>query len=130
MLSRNRITGVAKLVLGVLLFAQAALAVAACDWGQSAPAAAISAMDATPCCQDDEARGALAGNANLCLAHCTSDAQSVDTSSLAFPALSTVAVLTVSPAPASGCFVLRRPSSSSRALAAPPLIILFQNFRI
>ena len=131
MLSRKRMAGIAKLVLGAILFAQAALALAACDWGQRAPAQAIAAMDAMPCCQDGEARpDALAGNANLCLAHCTSDAQSVDTSILAFPALSTLAVLTVSLAPESGCFALRRPPSIGHALAGPPLTILFQNFRI
>lgn len=130
MLSRKRIAGLARLVLGVLLFAQAALAVAACDWSQRAPAQAIAAMDAMPCCQDGEALNALAGNANLCLAHCTSDAQNVDISGPSFLALSTVAVLTVSPAPAPGRFALRRPSPIGYAFAAPPLTILFQNFRI
>ncbi len=131
MWSRKRMLGIAKLVLGAILFAQAALVLAAFDWGQRAPAQAIAAMDAMSCCQDGEARpDALAGNANLCLAHCTSDAQNVDTSILVFPALSTLAVLTVSLAPASGCFALRRPSSIGHALAGPPLTILFQNFRI
>ena len=130
MMFRSRIRQVAKLVLGLLLFAHAALAVAACDCDEHAPAQVIAAMGEKPCCQDEEGAGALTGNANLCLVHCTSDAQSVDTSGPAFSALSTVAVLTASPAPVSGCFVMRRPSPIGYAFAAPPLIILFQNFRI
>ena len=122
--------GIAKLVLGALFFAQAALAVAACDWGQRAPAQAIAAMGEMPCCPNEVAPDGLAGNANLCLAHCTSDAQSVDTTGLVFPAFSTVAVLTAAPTPAPGHFVLRRPSPIGYAFAAPPLTILFQNFRI
>ena len=131
MLSRKRIAGIAKLVLGAMLFAQAALAVAACDWGQRAPAQSVAAMDAMPCCQADEARpGATVGNANLCLVHCTSDAQSVDTSNLLAPTGVPLAVLTVPPAPASGCFALRGVPFAWHAHAAPPLTILFQNFRI
>ena len=131
MLSRTRTAGIAKLVLGALFFAQAALAVAACDWGERAPAQAIAAMDAMPCCQEDEAgRGVQASNGNLCLAHCTSDAQAVDTSSPAFPAAPAAVVLKVLPAPVSGCFALRGAPFAPQAFAAPPLTILFQNFRI
>ena len=131
MLSRKRLAGIAKLVLGVVFFAQAALAVAACDWGQRAPAEAIAAMDTMPCCQDDDAQSdALTGNANLCLAHCTSDAQSVDTPSLSIPALFTVGRLTVLPVPAAAVVALRRARSAWHAHAGPPLTILFQNFRI
>ncbi len=131
MLARKRLIGVAKLVLGAMLFAQAALALAACDWGRRAPAQAIAAMDQMPCCQDDEARpDALAGTANLCLMHCTSDAQSVDTSKLLAPAGIPLAVLTVPPVPTPGCFALRGAPFAWHAFAAPPLTILFKNFRI
>ena len=130
MLSRKRISAWSKFVLGVLLFAHAMLVVAVCEYGEHAPAQAIASMGQMPCCADDEASNVLAGNVNLCLAHCTSDAQSVNTSGPAFSALSTVAVLTASPAPVPGCFVMRRPSPIGYAFAAPPLIILFQNFRI
>ena len=131
MLSRKRTAGIAKLVLGALFFAQAALALAACEWGERAPAQVVAAIEAMPCCQGDEAgRGAPAGNANLCLAHCTSDAQSVDTSSPAFSAAPTAVVLKVLPAPVSGCFALRGAPFAPQAFAAPPLTILFQNFRI
>lgn len=131
MLARRRLTGVAKLVLGAMLFAQAALALAACDWGQRAPAQAVAAMAAMPCCQDGEARpDALAGNANLCLMHCTSEAQSVDRSNLPAPTVVPLGVLTVPPAPAPGCFALRGAPFAWHAFAAPPLTILFQNLRI
>ncbi len=131
MLARKRLIGVAKLVLGAMLFAQAALALAACDWGRPAPAQAFAAMDAMPCCQDDEARpDALAGTANLCLMHCTSDAQSVDTSKLLVPTGVPLAVLTVPPVPTPGCFALRGVPFARHAFATPPLTILFQNFRI
>lgn len=129
MLFRKHISKVAKLVLGVLLFAQAALALAGCDFGQRSPAQAIAAVAEMPC-PDHGAPDVLDGNANLCLAHCTSDAQNVDTAGLTFPALSTVVVPTVPSAPAPGRFVLRRPSSTDCAFAAPPLSILFQNFRV
>ncbi len=129
MFSRKRMAGFARFVLGVMLFAQAALAVAAGACSQRAPAQAIAAMQAMPCCQDDEAPNVLDGNANICFVHCTNDAQNVDTSGLAFPALAAAAVLPVSPAPASGCFALRRPSFASPP-AAPSLTILLQNFRI
>ena len=129
-MSRNRIRGLAKLVLGAFLFAQAAVALAACDWGQRAPAQVIAAMGDIPCCPDDEAPSASSGNANLCLAHCTSDAQSVDTTGLAVPIFTASAALTISPAPAAGTFALSRPTPAGYTFAAPPLIILFQNFRI
>lgn len=131
MLARKPLMGVAKLVLGAMLFAQAALALAACDGGQRAPAGVIAAANPMPCCQDDDARSdALAGNANLCLAHCTSDAQSVDTSSLPILAPFAVGALTVLPVPAAADFALRRARSVWHAHAGPPLTVLFQNFRI
>lgn len=130
MLSRRRIAGLAKLVLGGLLFAQAALAFAACDLSARAPAQAISAMKDMPCCAEDEAPDGITGNANLCLAHCTSDAQRVDATGLDFPALPAGPVLVVSLASAPAHAALRQPSSYGYAFAAPPRTILYQNFRI
>jgi hypothetical protein len=130
MLTRKRISSVAKLVLGVLLFAQVALAFAACDLSTRAPAQAISVMGDMPCCAEDEAPDGSAANVNLCLAHCTSDAQRVDTTGLAFPAFPGVVVLVVSALPVPGYPALRGPSLEGYAFAAPPRTILFQNFRI
>ena len=130
MLTRKRISGVAKLVLGVLFFAQAALAFAACDLGTRVPAQAISAMRDMPCCAEDEALDGLAGNANLCLAHCTSDAQRVDAAGLVFPLFSAAPILVVAPAPIHVRLESRRLPPVGGAFAAPPRTILFQNFRI
>ncbi len=130
MLTRKRISGVAKLVLGVLFFTQAALAFAACALSVGAPAQAISAMSDMPCCAEDEAPDATPGNANLCLVHCTSDAQRVDSAGLIFPAFSSAPVLVVAPAPTPGYVAARRPPPVGGAYADPPRTILFQNFRI
>ena len=46
---------VAQLLLGVLLFAQAALALADCDWLRAAPALAISASSSQPPCHEEPA---------------------------------------------------------------------------
>jgi hypothetical protein len=130
MLTRRRISGVAKLLLGMLLFAQAAITFAACDLGARAPAVAISAMRDMPCCAEEEASEGLAGNANLCVAHCTSDAQRVDTAGLDLPASPAGPALVVSLASVPVHLALRQPTSGGHAYAAPPRTILFRNFRI
>ena len=67
MFCRSTLKGVARVALAALLFAQAALALAGCDWLRAAPALAISASSSQPPCHE-----APAVNANLCLAHCLS----------------------------------------------------------
>jgi hypothetical protein len=117
-------TRVAQLVLGLLLFAQAALALADCDWLGAAPALAISASSSQLPCHE-----APVGNANLCLAHCLSADQSADTPQVVVPALNCAALLTIVIAeirsyPAAVLrYRLPRP-------AAPPPRILFQTFLI
>lgn len=130
MLNRKGFSGVARLVLGLMLFAQMALAFAGCDLSPRAPARAISAMKDMPCCAEDEAADGLAGNANLCLAHCTSDAQRVDTAGLAFPAFSSALVLVVPALPVPVYLAFRGSSLDGHAFAAPPRNILFQKFQI
>ena len=71
---------VARLMLGLLLFTQGALAMAGCDWLRAAPALAISASSSQPPCHE-----APAVNANLCLAHCLSADQSTDTPQVVVP---------------------------------------------
>ena len=128
---RKNVIAIAKLVLGVLLFAQAAMALAGCKFDLRAPADAIAAMNQMPCCDDDEAQtDALAGNVNLCLVHCTSDAQSVEPSGLAISAVFPAIASPVPPIPQAACFAFRRAPSARPALAGPPLTILFQTFRI
>jgi len=124
MVSRRTRVFVAQLMLGVLLFAQAALSMAGCDWQQAAPARAIAAKSIEPPCHEEPA-----SNANLCLAHCLSADQSADTPQVAVPAWMDAAPLLIavserwSPRAAIIAFVLPRP-------AAPPPRILFQSFQI
>jgi len=115
---------IAQVLLGALLFAQAALAVAACDWLRVAPAMALAAKAGQPTCHEEPAR-----NANLCLAHCLSFDQSPDT-----PQLQVVAI------PASPALVVPMPDGRAIGVvdsrfrfpraAAPPPRILFQSFLI
>jgi hypothetical protein len=124
MISRRSRTRVAQLALGVMLFAQVALATAACDWLQAAPARAIAANSSEQPCHEEPTN-----NANLCLAHCLSADQSADTPQVVFPAWIDTVPLTVAVRDRwSGPvqivqFVLSRP-------AAPPPRILFQSFQI
>jgi hypothetical protein len=124
MISRRTRTRVAQLTLGVVLFAQVALATAACDWLQAAPARAIAANSSDQPCHEEPAN-----NANLCLAHCLSADQSADTPQVVIPVWIDCTPITIV---AIDCrntramdvkFVLPRPS-------APPPRILFQTFLI
>jgi len=123
MISRRTRTRVAQLTLGVLLFAQAALAMAACDWLHAAPARAFNQASSPPCHEEPKQ------NANLCLVHCLSADQSADTPQFVIPAWIDSAPLMVAVSHRwSGRasivrFVLPRP-------AAPPPRILFQSFQI
>jgi hypothetical protein len=117
-------TRVAQLMLGLLLFAQAALALAGCDWLRAAPALAISAGSGQPPCHEEPAV-----NANLCLAHCLSADQSADTPQVAVPVWVDCAPITVVVSErwiaraVHVQFVLPWPST-------PPPRILFQTFLI
>jgi hypothetical protein len=111
-------------LLGALLFAQAALALAACDWLRAAPAAALLSKASEPTCHDEPAR-----NANLCLAHCLSFDQSSDRPQPQVVAMSAVPALVVAMPGVQALRVVDR--RYRRALpAAPPPRILFQSFLI
>lgn len=114
-----------RLVLGVLLFAQAAIGWATCDMPDRSPAQAIAREPSAPCHEDPEL------NPNLCLAHCLSPDQSADTPAppsvpaIVAPVLFVPQVfVTASAVPAPSRFVLPRPA------APPPLRILFRSFLI
>ena len=117
-------TRVAQLVLGLLLFAQGALAMAGCDWSRAGPTLAIVASSSRPPCHE-----APAVNANLCLAHCLSADQSADTPQVVLPAwvdfapITVVAVDRLIARVVDMQFVLPWPS-------VPPPRILFQTFLI
>lgn len=131
MMFRRHLTAIGRVILTVLLFSHAALALSACERGWRMPAEAIVAASNMPCCSESESSsGNLQGNVNLCVAHCTADAQNVDSKGHAIPALFTLGGHTASVAPAPGLFALSRPIATPRALSAPPLNILFKNLRI
>jgi len=116
---------IARMMLGVLLFTQAALAGAACSMPERSPARAISGPQSMPCHQaEPEER-----NANLCLADCLSFDQSSATPqmpALASPPAPVLVVPSVDLATTHVIAVLRalpRPP-------APPPRILFQSFLI
>src|SRR5258705_11367680 len=73
--SRSCIRATSKFVLIALLFAQAAIASAGCDMPGRAPAQVFAQQESMPCHEEP----APAQNANVCLAHCLSAAQSADT---------------------------------------------------
>ena len=119
---------VALLMLAVLGFAQASVALAACamDRGELAQAAGTPphAMPAGHECCDEEDSPAAAGN--LCLAHCTSDLQAFGWAGFAVPAVGR-AVLVVLPQ------AVARTPRSAVAAAPPPRVpprILLHSFLI
>src|SRR5688572_24573234 len=124
MLSKSLRRHLAQGLLCATLFAQAALAVAACDWLRVAPAQAIVAKAGEPSCHEEPAR-----NANLCLAHCLGADQSMDTPQVAIPVWSQSSLLVIVDlvrAPA-----LRTvPQYTPPHAGAPPPRILFQSFLI
>ena len=124
MICRRSVRKIASVLLGVLLFAQAALAVADCVWLRAAPARAIMTEADEPSCHDQPA-----SNSNLCLAHCLGNDQSADKPEVAIPAWSQAYFLVVVDiesvwAPQAVLhYTLPRPG-------APPPRILFQSFLI
>ena len=124
MASRGIVKKIASLVLGAMLFAQAALAAAACDWLRVAPAQAIAAKPSEPTCHDEPAQ-----NANLCLSHCLGSDQSADTPQVAIPAWSQASFLVIADlerAPVLKAVLRYTPPHPG----APPPRILFQSFLI
>lgn len=124
MRSRRTTRAIATLVLGALLFAQAALVIAACEWPGRSAAAAI-ARNAAPPCHEAQTRVD-----SLCVAHCLAEFQSLDKPTVSMPALPAAPVLEVrgvvphlaAPGP---CFARIVPPSVS-----PPPRILFHQFLI
>jgi hypothetical protein len=91
--SRKTAKRIARLLLGVMLFAQAAIALAACESFARTPALAVVAAqeqaDAAKCHEESGANG----NANLCLAHCLAADQSLDKPGVTIPPLAAAPVL-------------------------------------
>ena len=123
MISRSTLKGWARLMLAALLFAQAALSLAACNWVQREPALAVAHANqpaGEPCPMLEQSK-------NLCVAHCLGEDQSLDKPSIAMPALA-----------AAPAFALRaialKPHHFAHAAdlvataIGPPLHIRFQSF--
>jgi hypothetical protein len=90
MISRSALRLSARFVLAALLFAQGALALAACDWMRRAPSLAV-AQTGQPA---PEAECPMRErNVNLCVAHCLGEDQSLDKPSIDIPALAAAPVI-------------------------------------
>ena len=123
MLNRRSIARVARLLAGLLVFSQAALAWSACDWLDRAPQRAIAQHQSPPA--EGDCHHAAVPMGNLCLMHCTDDQQSLDKPSLQLPAFADAAVLVVRAPHAvpTGAGAIRR--NDSPFAGAPPPRILF-----
>ena len=108
-----------------MLFAQAALALVACDGVRfESHAAMVAAHDgeSTPCHESEK-------NTGLCLAHCQHADQTLDKHQVKVPAVVLLAVPAygkLQPPPPSGAAVPRLPTRA----AGPPARILFQSLLI
>lgn len=121
--SRGTVRKIAGVLLGALLFAQAALAAARCDMPDLSPAQVFTQPESMPC-HEEPAR-----NANLCLAQCLSADQSAETPQVVVPAWSGMAPL--------AAMVADRPRAQVAKLrheppdpVGPPPRILFSKFLI
>ena len=128
MFPRRSLLRMTRLLLGAFLLAQAALALAGCDWGVRDAARAVAMVAGggdAPCHEPDSAAPA----SGLCLTHCLGELQSLDKPSFAVPALAPVAVLFITPTVFSHA---QRVTGRERPLAAsaPPPRILFQSLLI
>ena len=128
MLPRRALLRTTRLLLAAFLLAQAALALAACDWGvrDAARAVAMTAGGGDAPCHES---GNTAPASKLCLTHCLGELQSLDKPTIAVPALAPVAVLFITPTVFSHA---QRVACRERPLAAsaPPPRILFQSLLI
>ena len=126
--SRRALLRTTRLVLAAFLLAQAALAVAACDWGarDAAQAVAMVAGKSDAPCHESGNTTLASG---LCLTHCLGELQSLDKPTFAVPVLAPMAVLFIAPAVFSRA---QRVACRERPLAvsAPPPRILFQSLLI
>ena len=128
MLMHRQLRSLSRMLLAAMLFAHAALAFSNCELGGRAPALAVT--QAMACCPD-AVEDFSVDNANLCLAHCTSDSQQVESGNgkLQLP-LAAYPVLVLTASPQLDAASSRRVPAEPPALAAPSRNILFKNLRI
>jgi hypothetical protein len=109
---RRHLRPLAAVLIGALLFAQAAVALAACESLSRAPARAIAQGDQPPVKERCHEQGE---NVNLCVAHCLAGDQSFDKPASPLAAAAPAPVLRLELAPA-----LNRPETAQRRLPHPP----------
>ena len=127
MVSRSTLKAMARLALAAMLFTQAALVFAACESAWRAPALVIALAEQAT---DDGNCHEPAINANLCLAHCLGEDQSLDKPLVKIPALCAAPVFFMAAE-----LVSQHEACVPRRLAVPhaagpPLRILFQSLLI
>ena len=125
MTGKRILTRVARLILGAFLLSQAALAIAACQSAERAPADAVSYAaggDAPPCHESTPADSAR----SLCVGHCTANLQALDKPPVPVVALSTSPLLFVVP---TASFSPALPAAPQPANGPPPRI-RFQSLQI
>ena len=118
------IAGIAA--LAAMLFAQAAVALAACHaFRTQSHASMIAAQqdDSAWCHEPDQ-------NANLCLANCQTDDQTLDKHEIKVPSVVLQPVLLLGNPPQADTWPARRSMRLRAPAAGPPPRILFQSFLI
>ena len=123
MRSRRSLSIAGMAALAAMLFAQAALALAACDGVRiQSHASMVAVQDSVPCHEPDT-------NAGLCLAHCQHADQTLDKHQVKVPPVVLVQIVVAGGLQAStrpGSAAMRSPARA----AGPPLRILFQSLLI
>lgn len=127
MVSRSTLKGMARLALAAVMFTQAALVFAACESAWRSPARVIALVEQGI---DGENCHEPAINANLCLAHCLGEDQSLDKPLLKVPALAVAPVLFMRAEFASHLQSAAPQRLAVPHAAGPPLRILFQSLLI
>jgi len=120
---------IARVLLGAMLFAQAAVAIAACESLERTPALAVTtaqaSSDAEPCHQATKG-----SNTNLCLAHCLAGDQSLDKPGVSVPPLAAAPVLALRTIDRLLPLAFVPRQLSVPLAAAPPPRILFRTLLI
>lgn len=114
---------IARIVLGLMLFAQGAMAWSDCDLLEHSPVRALLASAAVAPCHES-------GFGAACLNHCLADRQTVQKVSMDIPAMPSAPVLTLAlqadPLPSIGVAHFSEPAPGT----GPPRRILLQSFQI
>lgn len=128
MLNRTHRSSISRVVLALMLFAQAAMAWSACELPERAPELALRAAAGSSGCEAMTA--AQGGNSSVCLAHCLSEKQSLYKAALDIPAMPAAPVRIVAEAIERLSGRGNTPAAIPAAGTGPPRRILLQSFQI